>query len=207
MKWKYTKFAVPSDLLSITKDMLDTWKKETEECDKFNENLYSQAIEKLLDMIETATEIWGKQSNVVKYLKNQRIEKPRLYEFEYLKKRIEDARKLQENKERSLEIENTKRELIEKAIVFLTGRDMKLIEDFNIENAIRTANTIAFDEEVEKSKKEMGYIRFVGDSNCENCRGWDGVSHRCDCGNRRVSWVADFDDDFFIDPIIYAEAY
>ncbi len=36
----------------------------------------------------------------------------------------------------------------------------------------------------------MRWYDFEGDrSGCdENCRGWDGVSHRCDCGNRRVAW-------------------
>lgn len=29
---------------------------------------------------------------------------------------------------------------------------------------------------------------FAG-KNCDGpCRGWDGVSRRCDCGNRRVYW-------------------
>lgn len=38
-------------------------------------------------------------------------------------------------------------------------------------------------------------IEFEG-HNCEEilddceCMGWDGNSHRCECGNRRVSWVA-----------------
>ncbi len=43
------------------------------------------------------------------------------------------------------------------------------------------------------------YVSFNG-QNCEDaryndddpeCRGWDGYSRRCDCGNRRVSWVVE----------------
>lgn len=50
----------------------------------------------------------------------------------------------------------------------------------------------------------FGYIPFNG-WNCEDlednyCFGWDGDSHRCDCGNRRVSW------DFF-DGHLTADAY
>lgn len=44
-----------------------------------------------------------------------------------------------------------------------------------------------------------GLIGFNG-QNCEDaryiddapdCGGWDGYSRRCDCGNRRVSWVVE----------------
>jgi hypothetical protein len=49
------------------------------------------------------------------------------------------------------------------------------------------------------------FIEFEG-MNCDDpdyfCRGWDGVSPRCDCGNRRVSW--DLSDD---ETYVYAEAY
>lgn len=36
-----------------------------------------------------------------------------------------------------------------------------------------------------------GFIPFDG-QNCfdyGDCAGWDGVSRRCDCGNRRVLWA------------------
>lgn len=46
-----------------------------------------------------------------------------------------------------------------------------------------------------------GHIGFNGDDNCENCRGWDGIGSRCECGNRRVDWNTDDLED------IYAEAY
>lgn len=40
------------------------------------------------------------------------------------------------------------------------------------------------------------FIEFEG-QNCYDwndegeCRGWDGKSRRCDCGNRRVDWVVE----------------
>jgi hypothetical protein len=59
---------------------------------------------------------------------------------------------------------------------------------------------------VAKALEEMqaggGFVSFDGDEFCEGCRGWDGMSRRCDCGNRRVEWVT-FDDDSGV----YAEAY
>ena len=47
-------------------------------------------------------------------------------------------------------------------------------------------------------------IEFDG-MNCNDfsdnyCSGWDGVSRRCNCGNRRVDWVWE-------NNILYAEAY
>lgn len=39
---------------------------------------------------------------------------------------------------------------------------------------------------------EDEFIRFDGDECCgDSCRGWDGVSRRCECGNRRVGWSVD----------------
>jgi len=50
---------------------------------------------------------------------------------------------------------------------------------------------------------EGDFIEFDG-QNCgewaeddtEACRGWDGRSPRCDCGNRRVYWETSDDDTY-----------
>lgn len=44
-----------------------------------------------------------------------------------------------------------------------------------------------------------GMIEFEG-MNCDDCPGWNGISNRCDCGNRRVYWV-------WSSGILTAEAY
>ena len=38
-----------------------------------------------------------------------------------------------------------------------------------------------------------GFIDFDGcnDPMDLGCRGWNGIDRRCDCGNRRVSWVVE----------------
>lgn len=54
---------------------------------------------------------------------------------------------------------------------------------------------------------QLGDIKFDG-MNCndwigedeEECTGWDGLSRRCECGNRRVDWVKEFG-------IVFAQAY
>lgn len=51
------------------------------------------------------------------------------------------------------------------------------------------------------------YTDFDG-NNCDedrNCLGWDGMSHRCDCGNRRVSWEISFNEPSTYR--VYAAAY
>ena len=36
------------------------------------------------------------------------------------------------------------------------------------------------------------FIGFEG-MNCDDpCAGWDGKSHRCECGNRRVYWEIEY---------------
>jgi hypothetical protein len=35
------------------------------------------------------------------------------------------------------------------------------------------------------------FISFDGNDDCLDCRGWDGRSGRCECGNRRVCWAVE----------------
>jgi len=58
-------------------------------------------------------------------------------------------------------------------------------------------------------QKALDYFRANFDSeemyefdgmNCDDCDGWDGVSRRCSCGNRRVYWIWD-------KSVLYAEAW
>jgi hypothetical protein len=56
-------------------------------------------------------------------------------------------------------------------------------------------------------KLSSGKSRFPFDGfNCgsydRDCDGWDGVSDRCECGNRRVRWVLSDDYNF-----VFGEAY
>ena len=47
-----------------------------------------------------------------------------------------------------------------------------------------------------------GYMYFECGSHSDECLGWDGMSRRCQCGNRRVEYAQD-EDDFQI----YLRAY
>jgi hypothetical protein len=96
----------------------------------------------------------------------------------------------------------------EECIAYLKERGYQQDKDFMEEEMFDLADGLAFDEEVDKRVRELkgGYIFFDGDDECVNCRGWNGKSRRCDCGNRRVNWAWD-DHGTFLHPILYAEAY
>jgi uncharacterized protein (DUF1786 family) len=68
----------------------------------------------------------------------------------------------------------------------------------------KTDEEILADLVMEKLKED-DLFDFDG-HNChyvdQDCGGWDGVSRRCNCGNRRVTWVLSDDKSY-----VYAEAY
>jgi len=96
---------------------------------------------------------------------------------------------------------------VDDAIAWLQSRGKVLGTDFSSANAIAVANYVSADEEIERVRPGDGeWMEFEGDDTCEDCRGWDGVDRRCDCGNRRVSWVTgDFHS--FKSPVVFAEAF
>lgn len=70
---------------------------------------------------------------------------------------------------------------------------------------VAQADEIAFDLSIKDELTSDGWIEFADDNDCEDdCKGWDGVESRCDCGNRRVYWTYDNCD--FKDMQIYAMA-
>lgn len=119
---------------------------------------------------------------------------------------LESHKKVIEDKKKEDEAKILSNPLTVKAIEYLVNKGKKLDVDFNALNAIELANSIAFDEAVSKKMAIGGPFSFCGDSTCEDCNGWDGESHRCYCGNRRVQWVETFDCNF-TNMDVYGEAY
>jgi len=107
-------------------------------------------------------------------------------------------------KENEFKQQQARNDLITRAIQFLQKRNIQVGVDYALDMVIDVAYNVAFDEEVEKLKTSGGMFEFSGDDSCEDCAGWNGVDHRCSCGNRRVSWTSDGD---FEHLIVYAEAY
>lgn len=188
---------------TISEEQIKLWREET---DKYNEQidkLSKTNNEIYMQMFALAETIYGKRSSVLRYLSNNRPDAIfRLsYDFERI---IEDAKKeLTAKKEKENKSKNEK-ELLAKAVLWLKEKGKELGKDYQVTEAVYTANNIAFEEEIEKRKKLGGYIEFSGDDNCEDCEGWDMETGRCQCGNRRVSWDSSGN---FLNISIYAEAY
>lgn len=84
--------------------------------------------------------------------------------------------------------------LIDEAIVFLVDRGVVIP---NRDAALELANDTAIDECITKMEDSIGgFHSFDGDDCCEDCSGWNGKSHRCECGNRRMYWEAGWDCTF-----------
>lgn len=69
------------------------------------------------------------------------------------------------------------------------------------------------DQEAIEAAEADGWVDEFDGMNCNDyldedepqCLGWDGISRRCDCGNRRVYWASYKDDDGNF--TVRAEAY
>lgn len=124
------------------------------------------------------------------------------YEYKERIKKDNDEKIAKE--EKAKEVAKQEQEYLNDAIKYCLENNLVFGKDFTTENAIRLAVDMAFHKEVEQRIKDGGYFDFNG-QNCDGpCSGWDGVSHRCDCGNRRVSWES---SGGFKDLYVYAEAY
>lgn len=115
---------------------------------------------------------------------------------------------LKEEKIKQLEEEALKEhiELRNKAIQLVLSHGLKFGIDFTVENAIDAANNLVFESEKIRAIENIAsgnFISFEG-QNCENCSGWDGVSQRCECGNRRIDWSFEGN---FNDMVVFGEAF
>lgn len=115
-------------------------------------------------------------------------------------------------REKKREAEKAQAARRDAAVQWLLDRGMVYGADFTADSAIACADDVAFHEAVAKKLAEGGPFSFEG-HNCNEyrdateppCEGWDGESHRCMCGNRRVDWSGDhisFDGGY-----VYGEAY
>lgn len=95
---------------------------------------------------------------------------------------------------------------VDRAIAYLLARSKVIGKDFTAKDAVGAATEIARGEEQTRLIASVGngFMYFSGDDSCERCPGWNPSNHRCDCGNRRVSWSHEGD---FENLSVYAEAY
>jgi hypothetical protein len=97
----------------------------------------------------------------------------------------------------------------DKAVCWLIAKGKSYGKDFTADTAVSVADEIAYKEEVSRRADPVlvdNWHDFYG-NNCDGpCKGWNGVGHRCQCGNRRVSWTQDYGHTFE-HPAVVAEAY
>jgi len=155
-----------------------------------------------LEKLKTPNEVYDRLQSASRSLWNTKS----TYETRerYAKEKIEKEKQAELLKQREAE----KSALANEAIAYCLSNGRTFGDGLSIETAISIANDIAFNKEVAKRESEIGeeYIDFSG-QNCEGeCDGWNPKEHRCQCGNRRVSWTEGYSSSFK-DMTIYAEAY
>jgi len=172
-------------------------KEEARQLDQQNEVLRKAAQANLSQSIKHIKEIFGDSSKEFKYVAKLFIpSRPDV--LRYVEACIEEAQKAlkvisdrQAEQERTL-LHSTRQQA---AVLFLTNHGMTLGKDYQLVNAITTANDKYFDILVAKAIEDgAGDIEI---DFCDYCNSWDGEDNRCSCGNRRVYWTGGhvaFDD-------------
>ena len=142
-------------------------------------------------VIPAAVVLFGIRSKIVAELRNGRCwEVPNDVGQDF----VRDAKSAQAAKRKEAEIERGKLAQVERARlagrskVYLAQRYLDIPEDD--EKAIAASFDHAADLLIAELRKNQEWFAVKsGDHN--NCRGWDGKSHRCDCGNTRPYFVTD----------------
>ncbi|MCK4665972.1 hypothetical protein KAU33_04440 [Candidatus Dependentiae bacterium] len=212
IEWKYPeRTGEPDNLFEVTPEMLSTWKLEYEECNEANDITKKELHKSREDLLVTAALLFGKDSNVERYLKKQRVFSPSRFDFTAFERKVKNAKEQRASETREIEKRREKERVTEKAINWLTEHGKTIGVDFTLSGALSLANGMAFENEVAKQIQEIKrtgeFVTFQGDDNCENCKGWDGERNRCECGTRRVGWEKNRFDTFFLFPLIYGQAY
>jgi len=202
----------PEELAQISDEQMSQWRQEDAECEAHNRAEKKRREGQRQQARQLLEAIYGKGSRQVKYFDKEVPAYGPAHSFVLeIENPVKEARKKQEALNKAAQREAEAKRLTQEAANWLLERGRKLGPDFAYEDALETANDIAFYEEVarrEEAGKNGQWYRFDGDNNCEgeDCAGWDGHSHRCQCGSRRVSWQMG-DGHSFKNLQIYAEAY
>ena len=195
-----------SDLSNTSDEQMEIWRADFK---IFEEKYREYAAERSKlhsEIVDLARDLWGLGSKQVMYIQREKPVSHLVWGFDIIERKRRDDIKAKADAEKQKELDISKDKLVAEAILWLQGKGKTLGEDFTPANAVCIADDISFDEEVNRLTASGGYIDFSGDDNCEDCEGWDMSSHRCYCGNRRVSWVTGWGHSFK-SPSIYAEAH
>lgn len=189
-----------------TREELLKRKKEGEQLEVKNREVAAQMRQLKAELVRQAETLWGKKSNVVRYLDKQPLPSaPSLVRhIENVIARVDKEQKAQEAKEAESAKAQAAALKHARAVAFLAEHGQFADKDYGIEAAINVANDLRYEQLVAERLAQAVVFDFSGDDYCKDCGGWDGESHRCFCGNRRVYWEAMGD---FENMHIYAVAY
>jgi len=203
--YKGVPYISDGELLKITPEQLNDLKTLYESVNAHNKQVRHELANKYKSLVLLANEIWGNTSKEYRYLSKAGAPWcPYRIEFEELTRRIEDARKKVLLAEQTKNANSAAIKVRDEAIAFLLERGKKFGQDFTSESAFYDAREVKFEELKAAATKDEKWHSFNG-QNCDGpCKGWDGLSRRCECGNRRVDWTSEGD---FSDMYIYGEAY
>jgi hypothetical protein len=189
----------------------EQWILARKECDEFDKPIKEEHIKKCFQLNEARNivyKLFGHNSKEGRYLSKLSLRHPVMlqltFEAQYAvwKKNIE----LKAQKSREDAVTQKQNEYEQKCVEYLLREGKVLGIDFNLNEAVEVAEEMHFDKLVKGYKDNDDFIDFSGDDNCESCEGWNpNDGHRCDCGNRRVSFC-NYDFSIF-STYLSAEAY
>jgi hypothetical protein len=187
----------------ISLDDIPSFEIENKQVEATNLTEQKRALALKAEIVAMAEAIWGKHSNQVKYIRRQSVPSyysPSTYD---VRKALEGVREEASNVAR----QKVRDEMLQRAVIWLQEKGKILGKDFTLETAFEVSDDIAFQEAVAEAMPADGsFISFAGDDYCDGCAGWDGKSHRCQCGNRRVAWASSMSHSFE-NPHVYPEAW
>lgn len=207
IKYKQYPYYKDDELVGFSDEKWSKLKEDFDLIEEQNKDIRKPYSEKLVEIRKLTKELFGEKSNEYKYVQNKMstgtLPINRWFDHDRKRRQLLD-KMMKDKKEKETEEKILKYQ--QECVRYLLDQGYLLGEDFNLDNAITTAEEKVYDNEVQKYKDADKFINFNGDDNCEDCRGWNPNDHRCDCGNRRVSFTSGYE--FTIhDPHIYAEAY
>lgn len=204
-----------------TKEQLERLKEDIEKIEPIAKEIQPKVLESYRNyrklhstIIQMAKVYDGDKSNLLSYV--SKYHSSRSYSDEYwptrfietLKHKLEFGIINREKLDYELNQKKEQETIVNEAMKYLLDNNKVFMKDFDISNAYKKANELAFEiaknNEIKRIRETGDYISF-NYQNCDDCSGWDGESNRCSCGNRKVYWTEGYGHSFK-NPYIYATA-
>jgi hypothetical protein len=162
--------------------------------------LFDQLYEKLTYDLKMQISNQRKQDDSINYIKKYLSDN----DISYCKA-VEMINTVDEKQEENLSIDNPDKVV---STILETIEEEKY-EEKNKEKSLfskATEDYMSKNAKNEPDDDDQLWVDLPGDTSIgcdESCKGWDGNSDRCNCGNRRVYWRSDSDNDDDVYPYVY----